>query len=201
MFIPPMYSCIVCDGQVVRNQVNTTCKCHGVSGSCTVKTCWLQLAPFHSVGNILKRKYEQSALAFSHTNKATGKTQLSKRTRHGGGGGGGGPGGEGGAGGATTSSRGRGGGGGGGRFNLTALRRGELAYIEESPNFCSRSRYSPGTRGRVCSKDGSCESICCGRGYNVQHRRVKKACHCEVIWCCKVRCKECWVQEEIYMCK
>lgn len=163
--------------QVVKNQVNTTCKCHGVSGSCTVKTCWLQLAPFHSVGNILKRKYEQAEQAFSHTNKATGKTQLSKRR----------PGDWGGNG--LLGS------------NMTSLRRGELAYMEESPSFCRRSRYSPGTRGRVCTKDGSCESICCGRGYNVQHRRVKKACHCEVIWCCMVKCKECWESEVIYMCK
>ncbi|XP_070187213.1 protein Wnt-9a-like [Littorina saxatilis] len=162
--------------KVVKNQVNTTCKCHGVSGSCTVKTCWLQLAPFHSVGNILKHKYEQSVQAFSHTNKATGKTHLSKRIRD----------------------------WGGDRLynsNMTALRRGELAYIEESPSFCRRSRYSPGTSGRICSKDGSCDSICCGRGYNVQQRRVKRVCNCEVFWCCELKCQECTKSEEIYMCK
>ncbi|XP_076461417.1 protein Wnt-9a-like [Babylonia areolata] len=162
--------------KVVKSQVNTTCKCHGVSGSCTVKTCWLQLAPFHTIGNILKRRYEQSEQAYSRANKATGKTQLCKRQT------------------GWSES-------GVPVSNFTRLRRGELAHVEESPSFCRRSRYSPGTRGRVCSKDSSCESICCGRGYNVQHRRVKRACHCEVIWCCKVKCKECWVQEEIYMCK
>lgn len=167
----------VCVFQVVKQQVNTTCKCHGVSGSCSIKTCWLQLSPFHSVGNILKRKYEHSVQAFSHTNKATGKTQLAKQRHYGGGNG-------------LLASPG-----------LTSLRRGELVYMVESPSFCTRSRYSPGTRGRVCSKDGSCESICCGRGYNVQRRLVKRACHCEVIWCCKVKCKECTVEEEIYMCK
>nr|KAG5713622.1 hypothetical protein BaRGS_024670 [Batillaria attramentaria] len=171
------FSLVFCLLQVVKQQVNTTCKCHGVSGSCTVKTCWLQLAPFHSVGNILKRKYENSVQAFSHTNKATGKTQLAKQRVNGAGNG------------LLTPG------------GLTSLRRGELVYMEESPSFCKRSRYSPGTRGRVCSKDGSCESICCGRGYNVQRRQVKRACHCEVIWCCKVKCKECTEEEEIYMCK
>ncbi|KAL8607613.1 hypothetical protein ACOMHN_003532 [Nucella lapillus] len=168
----------VCDtARVVKSEVNTTCKCHGVSGSCTVKTCWLQLAPFHSVGNILKRKYEQAQQAFSHTNTATGRTQLSTVRRAGG-----------------EGAR-------GGAANLSALRRGELAFMEDSPNFCSGSRYSPGTRGRVCSKDASCDAICCGRGYNAQHRWVKKACNCEVIWCCKVTCSVCWLQEEIYLCK
>lgn len=160
--------------------MNTTCKCHGVSGSCTVKTCWLQLAPFHSVGNILKHKYDNSVPAASHTNKATGKTQLAKRRDSGGSA-------------ALTQQT---------SSDLVSLKRGELVYMEESPSFCRRSRFSPGTSGRVCSRaDDSCESICCGRGYNVQHRRVKRACQCEVIWCCMVKCKECVEEEEIYLCK
>ncbi|KAJ1060763.1 hypothetical protein K5549_019346, partial [Capra hircus] len=35
--------------QVIKAGVETTCKCHGVSGSCTVRTCWRQLAPFHEL--------------------------------------------------------------------------------------------------------------------------------------------------------
>ncbi|EPY84964.1 protein Wnt-9a precursor [Camelus ferus] len=41
---------------VIKAGVETTCKCHGVSGSCTVRTCWRQLAPFHEVGKRLKHK-------------------------------------------------------------------------------------------------------------------------------------------------
>lgn len=33
------------------------CKCHGVSGSCTTKTCWTTLPKFRELGYILKEKY------------------------------------------------------------------------------------------------------------------------------------------------
>ena len=311
--------------QVVRDLVKTTCKCHGVSGSCTVRTCWLQLSPFKMVGNVLKARYERSAKVIFFPNQATGNVQLMKRQKpgrrnnnialgrkklspvyrhhsmadpdvrtryqesyyyfskrgrkqrrrnrqkrrrrvlrksafssppsssslssssalspssltsysfpdpagsfsagymdaaasklymqktlsgkpelsltsdttfpkgsdreskeqsdvtngHG----------------AESPDANR------GLGAVVSLRRSDLTYIEDSPSFCRQGRYSPGTSGRSCAKGDNCDSICCGRGYNVQRRTVVKACRCEVIWCCKVKCKECLEEEEIYLCK
>ena len=44
--------------QAVLESINVACKCHGVSGSCSLKTCWNQLPGFRMTGNILKEKYD-----------------------------------------------------------------------------------------------------------------------------------------------
>lgn len=35
-----------------------SCKCHGLSGSCALKTCWRNMPPFEMVGKSLKDKYD-----------------------------------------------------------------------------------------------------------------------------------------------
>ncbi|NWW14144.1 WNT4 protein, partial [Oreocharis arfaki] len=40
------------------------CKCHGVSGSCEVRTCWKAMPPFQQVGNVLKEKSEGATEVF-----------------------------------------------------------------------------------------------------------------------------------------
>merc|ERR1711934_1111101 len=46
---------------VIKN-MKVTCKCHGVSGSCSLVTCWQQLAPFRKVGDYLREKYDTSTM-------------------------------------------------------------------------------------------------------------------------------------------
>ncbi|KAB0396625.1 hypothetical protein E2I00_020155, partial [Balaenoptera physalus] len=42
---------------VLEERMKLECKCHGVSGSCTTKTCWTTLPKFREVGHLLKEKY------------------------------------------------------------------------------------------------------------------------------------------------
>ncbi|XP_072165241.1 protein Wnt-8b-like [Diadema setosum] len=43
--------------KAVKQTLQRTCKCHGVSGSCSLKTCWNQVASFRVIGDRIKRKY------------------------------------------------------------------------------------------------------------------------------------------------
>nr|XP_010952536.1 PREDICTED: protein Wnt-9a [Camelus bactrianus] len=160
--------------KVIKAGVETTCKCHGVSGSCTVRTCWRQLAPFHEVGKRLKHKYETALKVGSTTNEATGEA------------------------GAISPPRGRASGTGGGD---PLPRTPELVHLDDSPSFCLAGRFSPGTAGRRCHREKNCESICCGRGHNTQSRVVTRPCQCQVRWCCYVECRQCTQREEVYTCK
>lgn len=159
--------------QVIKAGVETTCKCHGVSGSCTVRTCWRQLAPFHEVGKHLKHKYETALKVGSTTNEATGEA------------------------GAISPPRGRASGTGSDPLPRTP----ELVHLDDSPSFCLAGRFSPGTAGRRCHREKNCESICCGRGHNTQSRVVTRPCQCQVRWCCYVECRQCTQREEVYTCK
>ncbi|OWF36236.1 protein Wnt-5b-like [Mizuhopecten yessoensis] len=46
--------------RAVYNYAKVSCKCHGVSGSCSLTTCWQQLPSFRDVGNRLKDRYDGS---------------------------------------------------------------------------------------------------------------------------------------------
>lgn len=157
--------------QAVKSGLRTTCKCHGVSGSCAVRTCWKQLSPFRETGQVLKLRYDSAVKVSSATNEALGRLELWAPAKPG------------------SPTKG------------LAPRPGDLVYMEDSPSFCRPSKYSPGTAGRVCSREASCGSLCCGRGYDTQSRLVAFSCHCQVQWCCYVECQQCAQQELVYTCK
>lgn len=45
----------------VKNFMRTECKCHGLSGSCTLRTCWRKLPLFRDVATRLKEKFDGAA--------------------------------------------------------------------------------------------------------------------------------------------
>ncbi|VDN57673.1 unnamed protein product [Dracunculus medinensis] len=46
---------------IVQN-MRKQCRCHGVSGSCEFKTCWLQMPKFNEIGEMLKQRYNHFAV-------------------------------------------------------------------------------------------------------------------------------------------
>lgn len=38
--------------------MDLVCKCHGVSGSCTIRVCWRKMKPFRAIGEALVKKFD-----------------------------------------------------------------------------------------------------------------------------------------------
>uniref|UniRef100_A0A8D8Q9G2 Protein Wnt n=2 Tax=Cacopsylla melanoneura TaxID=428564 RepID=A0A8D8Q9G2_9HEMI len=191
--------------KMVKTLLQTECKCHGVSGSCTMKTCWRTLPPFKVIGDALMKKYHKargvSAVTIpsstsrslkSYSSPSLPSLSLSSPTPS--------P--------KTTSSnlqlallkR-------SGRSTMQRPRRAELVYLEPSPNYCERDLNlgSLGTVGRHCNRtsrgmDG-CDLMCCGRGYNTHQISRAWQCRCKFHWCCYVQCDTCSERIEVYTCK
>ncbi|XP_044198742.1 protein Wnt-16 [Thunnus albacares] len=57
--------------QAIDRTMSTDCRCHGVSGSCAVKTCWRTMAAFERVGVYLKERYEHSVQVSDRSRRKT----------------------------------------------------------------------------------------------------------------------------------
>ena len=186
--------------QAVNNYVTVACKCHGVSGSCVVKTCWRQLPDFRSVGDRLLARYDAASLAsfnrhgtslvrpaarhVDHDAAASARERRRRRRRK------------------RKRSDGR------------RIAKEQLIYVDPSPDYCPatpgrrcqrRSRREAGGRGgdqqvgRLGHAD--CETLCCGRGYNAYRRSTTVRCRCKFVWCCRVACDVCRRTENVIVCK
>ncbi|OWK12903.1 hypothetical protein Celaphus_00015033 [Cervus elaphus hippelaphus] len=62
---------LFCSPQAVRSHTRTECKCHGLSGSCALRTCWQKLPPFREVGaRLLERFHGASRVMGTNDGKA-----------------------------------------------------------------------------------------------------------------------------------
>ncbi|XP_076289083.1 protein Wnt-7b isoform X7 [Lasioglossum baleicum] len=216
--------------KIVKALLQTECKCHGVSGSCTVRTCWRTLPSFRQIGDALMKKYYRAKPVVAITPpppptiqsldtlystssemppilgndaKTQGKPNDIGKSRH-----------------drqppkkavkprrphlvlkRTKSS------GGPAIGQKRIPKRSELVFLQSSPNYCEPdlAHGSLGTQGRYCNRtskgtDG-CDLMCCGRGYNTHQFTRTWQCRCKFHWCCRVHCETCTERTEEYTCK
>ncbi|CAG2168621.1 unnamed protein product [Oppiella nova] len=153
--------------KIVLKNARLVCKCHGVSASCLVRTCWRITGDFRAVSSQLMAKYA-GAKRVKLVQTRDRYTGAVRRVR-----------------GANRLGQG----------GLTYTQN-ELIYLDTSPDYCNVShKYGfSGTEGRVCNKTStsaadSCDIICCGSGYRTQRLTVRYKCRCRFYWCCHVKCQ------------
>ncbi|KFB53739.1 AGAP009734-PA-like protein [Anopheles sinensis] len=209
----------------VQAEMRQECKCHGMSGSCTMKTCWMRLNSFRTIGDILKDRFDGASRVMVSNSLRSPNVHENTLTNRAGS-----------SGNLKTNANAVGGGVGGASPNSVLSNsihaRGhqqkrvnrynfqlkpynpehkppgskDLVYLEPSPGFCERNPRLgiQGTHGRQCNAtsigvDG-CDLMCCGRGHRTQEVTVVERCSCTFHWCCEVKCKSCRTKKIIHTC-
>ncbi|KAK2182721.1 hypothetical protein NP493_340g03072 [Ridgeia piscesae] len=155
--------------------MGTECKCHGVSGSCTMRTCWVTLPRFRQLGNRLMEKYKRGRRVVSLKGRRARKPIFLKLRRS-----------------KRPYKKPR-------RSDLVFLEESPN-YCQRDPK-----TGSVGTHNRRCNRTSkglnSCKLLCCGRGYNTHQYTKTWQCNCKFHWCCHVTCEKCSERTEVYTCK
>ena len=165
--------------QAVQQSVITQCRCNGVSGSCSLKTCWSTLPTFRSIGDTLCARYRTRARRVQPVlpDRSSSPHHLRLCRRY-----------------STIDGRNT------GVAEVKKPRKSDLVYTVRSPDYCDYDPESgtPGTAGRHCHHgngvrggEGSCEHLCCGRGFTTTRYTRTWQCYCKFHWCCNVTCRKC----------
>lgn len=167
--------------QAIKATMRRACKCHGVSGSCSIQTCWMQLADFREVGNYLKMKHEQAKKLEMDKKPARAGNSADNR-------------------GAIAHA-----------FRSIARTELIYLEDSPDYCVKNQSMGFQGTEGRECLKGDknmsqgerkSCRRLCYECGLRVVEKRVEvvSSCNCKFHWCCTVKCDKCTQVVTKYYC-
>lgn len=147
--------------QSVINKMKIKCKCHGVSGSCEMKTCNRNLPSFRVVGDQLKESFRKIIQVDYVDNKLVQKYPskdmfaevdmlfLNDSPDH-------------------------------------CNHNPHLGTLGTHGRICN-STY----KSSLQEPENSCYRLCCQRGYHIKTYIKDETCRCRFKWCCKVICEVC----------
>jgi hypothetical protein len=173
--------------RVILKNMKQVCKCHGVSGSCSIKVCWKVMPSFRVIGEQLMKRFKIA----SQIKETRVKERIKKLNQ-------------------IVSRRYS-------RNSAESSLKDDLIFIDKSPNFCHKKMQAvSNTSGRQCGFlnnqksnstnisneiENKCEYLCCGRGYVSKIIETEEDCECSFQWCCSVKCKKCKKTITEYYCK
>lgn len=147
------------------------CKCHGVSGSCEVKTCWKSMPPFRKVGNVIKEKFD-GATEVEQRKVGTTKVLVPRNSQF-----------------KPHTDE-----------DLVYLDPSP-DFCDHDPRTPGMLGTVGRQCNRTSKAIDGCELMCCGRGFQTQEVEVVDRCSCKFHWCCYVKCKQCRKMVEIHTCR
>lgn len=181
-----------------------TCRCHGYSGSCSLKTCWRELPTTYDVSDVLKEKYDEAVQVEVSIPRDGSPASLRYRdpvTNQ------------------YTYPPGN---------SLVYVERSD-DFCSMTGNF-TRNRhcmpeenlpasaapgsgssgssgsvgvYAPGTDLReiaMAEHFPPCETFCCNGQYVEEVKTISQTCNCRFVWCCDVVCDTCMYNVTEYRC-
>ncbi|KAM8933579.1 protein Wnt-7b-like [Pelodytes ibericus] len=159
--------------KLLEKSVRLECKCHGVSGSCTMKTCWVTLPHFRAVGEVLKERYEQAVMVEAVRGRRQLLPTFLKLTN------------------PQSYNKPA-------ETDLVYVDRSPN-FCEQDSATGSAGTYGR-LCNRTSTVSDSCELLCCGRGYKTLQYTHRWQCHCKFHWCCNVVCSTCSEKTQAYTC-
>lgn len=156
--------------KVVRANLRRECKCHGVTGSCTLKTCWKELGPFENVGSMLKQIYRNAAQVSYVNNKLQERENRQLR---------------------TVSEK---------EKKLVYLdsspdycvRNYTVGSLGMLGRICRGDEVSTNQCKSLCNS--------CGLRHQTEENFKQIKCRCKFVWCCSVKCDTCTTSYSVTTC-
>nr|ALT56982.1 Wnt16 [Eupentacta fraudatrix] len=157
--------------EAIVRQMKTKCRCHGVSSSCTLKTCWKEMPDMRHIGDFIKERYRSSIHATFKKKKNRLKPRKGSLDRR-------------------SVKRDR-------MVHITSSptfcqRDADNGITGTSGRECNMTGPGPNSCTRLCCGRGYNRRV---------ERIVDDKCNCQFIWCCKVKCQSCEYVREVTTCK
>ena len=171
--------------QVVADNMKLSCRCHGLSGSCTSKTCWRELPSYYQIGDLIKEKYNAAVMVtVSHDDHRPATLYYYNTTIQ-----------------QTVSPS----------DNRLVYLEEAANYCQHRENFTRGRQCLPSafleSQQREQVKYSSmqehfapCEEFCCNGEFQEETISISDLCNCRFVWCCNVTCETCLSNVTKYHC-
>ncbi|KTG03115.1 hypothetical protein cypCar_00017934 [Cyprinus carpio] len=160
-----------CDRKAILHNMQVECKCHGVSGSCELRTCWKVMPPFRRVGAVLKERFDGATeVRLTRVGSRTALLPRDPQVK-------------------PPATR-----------DLVYLAPSpDFCRLDPDNGILGTAGRRCNGTSRL-APDG-CELLCCGPGFRAGRAEVVQRCSCKFSWCCSVRCQQCKNTVLIHTCQ